>query len=166
MLSFLPLESFIHSVLFPSAWRISLCLVTQSCLTLCDPMDCSPTRLLCPWGFSRQEYLSKLPCPPPEDLPNPGIEPRSPALQVDSLSSESPGKWRIPLLFNIVKVCWLTTFFIFLIMCICFYFTLIFKDVFAIYIYVYTYKMKVKVKVSQFCLTLCDPVNYTVHEIL
>ena len=36
------------------------------------------TRLLCPWGFSRQEYWSGLPCPPPEDLPTPGIEPRSP----------------------------------------------------------------------------------------
>ena len=45
-----------------------------------------------PWGFSRQEYWSGLPCPPPGDLPNPGIEPRSPALQVDSLLSESPGK--------------------------------------------------------------------------
>ena len=45
-------------------------------------------RLLCPWGFSRQEYWSGLPCPPPGDLPNPGIEPRSPALQVDSLLSE------------------------------------------------------------------------------
>ena len=47
-----------------------------------------PTRLLCPWGFSRQEYRSGLPCPPPEDLPDPGIEPRSPASQVDSLPSE------------------------------------------------------------------------------
>ena len=37
-------------------------------------------------GFSRQEYWSGLPCPPSEDLPNPGIEPRSPTLQVDSLS--------------------------------------------------------------------------------
>ena len=33
--------------------------------------------LLCPWGFSRQEYWSGLPCPPPRDLPNPGIEPGS-----------------------------------------------------------------------------------------
>ena len=41
-----------------------------------------PTRLLCPWGFSKQEYWSGLPCPPPEDLPNPGIEPRFPVLQV------------------------------------------------------------------------------------
>ena len=42
--------------------------------------------------FSRQEYWSGLPCPPPGDLPNPGIYSRSPALQADSLSSESPGK--------------------------------------------------------------------------
>ena len=38
-----------------------------------------PAGLLCPWGFSKQEYWSGLPCPPPGDLPNPGIEPRSPA---------------------------------------------------------------------------------------
>ena len=43
-------------------------------------------------GFSRQEYWSGLPFPSPEDLPNPGIEPRSPALQADALSSEPPGK--------------------------------------------------------------------------
>ena len=42
-----------------------------------------PARLLCPWGFSRQECWSELPCPPPGDLPNPGMEPRSPTLQVD-----------------------------------------------------------------------------------
>ena len=40
-------------------------------------------RFLCSWGFSRQGYWSGLPCPPPGDLPNPGIEPRSPTLQVD-----------------------------------------------------------------------------------
>ena len=43
-------------------------------------------------GFSRQEYWSGVPCPPPEDLPNPGIKPWSPALQVSSLPSEPPGK--------------------------------------------------------------------------
>ena len=43
-------------------------------------------------GFSRQKYWSGLPLPPPGDLPNPGIEPRSPALQGDSLKSEPPGK--------------------------------------------------------------------------
>ena len=51
-----------------------------------------PTRLPCPWGFSRQEYCSGLPCPPPGDPPNPGIEPRSPTLLADSLLSELPGK--------------------------------------------------------------------------
>ena len=39
-----------------------------------------PTRLLCPWRFSRQEYWSGLPCPPPGDLPHPGNEPGSPTL--------------------------------------------------------------------------------------
>ena len=43
-------------------------------------------------GSSRQEYWSGLQCPPPEDLPDPGIRPGSPALQVDSLLSEPPGK--------------------------------------------------------------------------
>ena len=43
-------------------------------------------------GFSRQECWSGLPCPPPADLPDPGIEPRSPALQADSLPTELQGK--------------------------------------------------------------------------
>ena len=42
--------------------------------------------------FSRQEYWSGLPFPSPGDLPNPGIEPGSPALQADALLSEPPGK--------------------------------------------------------------------------
>ena len=42
-------------------------------------------------GFSRQEYWSALPFPSPGDIPNPGIEPGSPALEADSLTSESPG---------------------------------------------------------------------------
>ena len=42
--------------------------------------------------FSRQEYWSGLPFPSPGDLPDPGIEPRSPALQTDTLTSELPGK--------------------------------------------------------------------------
>ena len=41
--------------------------------------------------FSRQEYWSGLPFPSPEDLPDPGIEPGSPALQADALPSEPPG---------------------------------------------------------------------------
>ena len=43
-------------------------------------------------GFSRQEYWSGLPFPSPGDLPHPGIEPSSPALQADALTSEPPGK--------------------------------------------------------------------------
>jgi len=41
-------------------------------------------------GFSRQEYWSGLPFPSPGDLPDPGIKPRSPALQEDSSPSEPP----------------------------------------------------------------------------
>ena len=66
-------------------------LVSQSCLTLCNPMDRSPQRSSVN-GFFRQEYQSGLPCPPPGDLPNPGIKLGSPALQVDSLPAELPGK--------------------------------------------------------------------------
>ena len=46
-------------------------------------------------GFSRQDYWSGLPFPSPGDLPDPGIEPRSPALQADALPSKSPGSWTI-----------------------------------------------------------------------
>ena len=67
------------------------CLVVQSCLTLCDPMD------YCPPGFSvhgilQARILEWDACPNPGDLPNPGIEPRSPTSQADSLLSEPPGK--------------------------------------------------------------------------
>ena len=58
----------------------------QSCLILCDPIDHRPQSPLS-MGFSRQEYLSGLPCPPRGDIPDSGIEPaclRSPALQADS----------------------------------------------------------------------------------
>ena len=43
-------------------------------------------------GFSRQEYWSGLPFPSPGHLPDPGIEPGSPALEADTLTSEPPGK--------------------------------------------------------------------------
>ena len=65
-----------------------LCLVTQSCETPWTVARQAPL----PMGFSRQEYWSRFPCPSPGDLPNPGIEPRSPSLQADSLLSEPPGK--------------------------------------------------------------------------
>ena len=56
----------------------------QSCMILCEPMGCSPLAPLS-FGFSRQEHWSGLLCPSPGDLPDPGIKPRSPALQMDSL---------------------------------------------------------------------------------
>ena len=70
---------------------ISAFLVAQSCLTLCNPMDCSPPSSFV-HGFSRQEYWSGLPRLSPGDLPDPGIEPTSPTLWADSLLSEPPEK--------------------------------------------------------------------------
>ena len=60
--------------------------VTQSCLTLCDPWTIQPME------FSRSEYWSGSPFPSPGDLLNPGLEPRSPTLQADSLPAEPQGK--------------------------------------------------------------------------
>ena len=57
----------------------------------CDPMDCSPPGSSA-HGDSLDKTWSGLPCPTPGDLPNPGIEPRSPSLQSDSLPSETPQK--------------------------------------------------------------------------
>ena len=53
-------------------------------------MDYSPPGSLST-GFSRQEYWSGLPCRPPGDLPDPGIEPASPELQMDSLRLSHQG---------------------------------------------------------------------------
>ena len=69
----------------------NMCLVSCSVVSnSLQPHWLQPARLLCPWGFSRQEYWSGLPCPPPGDLPNPGIKPRSLALQANCLPSEPP----------------------------------------------------------------------------
>ena len=77
-------------VLLTNAHKVRA-LVARLCPTLCDPMDCCP-RGSVSMGFSRQEYWSRLLLPYPGDLPDPGITPRSPALQADSLPSEPPGK--------------------------------------------------------------------------
>ena len=69
--------------------------VTQSRLTLCDPMDCIAYQAPQSMEFSRQEYWSGLPFPSPGHLPNPGIELGSPALQADALLSEPPGNWNV-----------------------------------------------------------------------
>ena len=60
---------------YPSV-SISVFLVTQLCLTFVTPWTVAYQARLS-MGFSRQEYWGGLPCPPPGDLPNPGIEPRS-----------------------------------------------------------------------------------------
>ena len=54
-------------------------------------------------GFSRQEYWSRLPFPSPGDLPDPGIKPRTPALQADVLPFEPPGKPNVKQLYSIFK---------------------------------------------------------------
>ena len=61
--------------------------VAQSCPTLTAPWTVAYQAPLS-MGFSRQEYWSGLPFPSPGDLPNPGIEPGSPALQADALPSK------------------------------------------------------------------------------
>ena len=84
---------------------LAVCLVTQSCLTLCDPMGWSPPGSSCPWGSSRQKYQSGLPWLSPGDLPNPGIKPRFSTLQADYLPSEPEGSPYIPLnVSNIVSL--------------------------------------------------------------
>ena len=67
------LSHFSHVRLFATLWTVA----RQAPLTM---------------GFSRQEYWSGLPFPSPEDLLDPGIEPGSPTLQADTLTSEPPGK--------------------------------------------------------------------------
>ena len=66
-------------------------LVTKSCPSLATPwtIACQAPQSI---GFSRQEYWSGLPFHAPGDLPDPGIEPRSPVLQAVSLPTELPGK--------------------------------------------------------------------------
>ena len=71
---------------------VVLRLVTQLCPTLLDPTDCSPPRILCPRGFSRQEYWNGFSCPPKGDLSNLELKLRFPSLQADSLLTELPGK--------------------------------------------------------------------------
>ena len=83
-----------YRLLVYSSLIVNLCCVLHlvAVVSDCDPMDCSSP------GFSVHGYSpgknikSGLPCPPPGDLPNPGITPTSPALQVDSLLTEPPGK--------------------------------------------------------------------------
>ena len=74
----------------PSLLPLRLVLLTYVQL-FAIPWTVAPQAPL-PMGFSRQEYWSGLPFPSLESLPNPGIEPASPALQADSLPAEPPGE--------------------------------------------------------------------------
>ena len=65
--------------------------VIKLCLTLCDSMDCNPSGSSV-HGSLQARILEWVAIPSPGDLPQPGIEARSPATQVDSLPSEPPGK--------------------------------------------------------------------------
>ena len=85
---------------FPTTWmdletiilsEVNQSEATQSCPTLGDPVDCSPPGSSI-HGILQARYWSGLPFPSPGDLPDPGIEPRSPSLQADALTSEPPGK--------------------------------------------------------------------------
>ena len=97
---------------FHSAFSTMIALLTQTMIhevRFTSVVRCMHAKLLShvwlfvtPWtvacqaslsmGFSRQEYWSGSPCPPPGDFPDPGIEPRSPAWQMDSLTLIPPGK--------------------------------------------------------------------------
>ena len=76
-----------------------MCVCTQSCPTLCDPIDCSPPGSSCPRKFSGNNTGVGSHFPPPEDLSHPGIKPASPALEggfftiiISQVDSVSPGK--------------------------------------------------------------------------
>ena len=81
----------INQITFPLGCICCCCSVAQSRPALCDTMGCSPSGS-CVCGVLQARILGGLPCPSPGDLPDPGIEPVSPALQADSLPSEPPGK--------------------------------------------------------------------------
>ena len=85
------ISKWIHSLIGERLTKLKHSEVAQSCPTLCDPWTVACQAPLS-MGFSRQEYWSGLPFPSPGDLPNPGVEPGSPALQAGSLPSEPPGK--------------------------------------------------------------------------
>ena len=71
----------------------ALCCTAQPCLTLRGPVDCSPPGSSVP-GILQARILEWGAMPSSRDLPDLGVEPRSPALQVDSLPAEPQGKPR------------------------------------------------------------------------
>ena len=80
----------------PQSYNLCVCCAwSLSCVS--DswwPHELQHTKLLCPWEFSREEYWSGLPCPPPGELPNTGMELRCATPQVGLLSSSHQGSPR------------------------------------------------------------------------
>ena len=108
--------------------------------------------------FSRPEYWSGKPFPSPGDLPNQGIEPWSPTLQTDSLPAEPQGKPKntgVGSLSFFQGISPIQESNQGLLHC---------RQI--LYQLSYAPTLKMKVKVTQSCLTLCDPMYYTVHGIL
>ena len=89
----------LHHLMLPTL--VSEVKVAQSSPILCDPMDYTVH------GILQARILEWVAFPFPGDLPNPGIKPRSPALQVDSLPAEPPGKpfylYKLPRMGKLVK---------------------------------------------------------------
>ena len=71
---------------------LCVCAKSLSGLTFCNSMDCSLPGFLCPWDFPGKNTGVRLPFHIPGDLPNPGIKPAFPALQVDSLPLSHLGR--------------------------------------------------------------------------
>ena len=80
-------------------------LLLQSSLALCDPLDCSPPGPLS-MDFSKREYWTGFPCPPPVDLSNTGMEPRSPAMPADSLPLSHQGSPQVCIFSSIILFQW------------------------------------------------------------
>ena len=78
-------------ILMHQYWFITAVLVTQSCLTLCDPMGCSLPGCSV-HGILQARILQWVAMPFSRDRPDSGIEPRSPTLQIGFLPFELPGK--------------------------------------------------------------------------
>ena len=95
-------------VCFSSSLHNFVKLTACSCMLSFVQVIATPRTIACQaplsMGCRRQENWSGLPFPPPRDLPNPGIEPGSPALQADSLPLESSGK-PPNLLHDIINAC-------------------------------------------------------------
>ena len=97
---FLPLRS----CFVKGKWKWSRSVVSDSA-TLWTVVHQAPPSI----RFSRQEYWSGLPFPSPGDLPYPGIEPRSPALQADALTSEPLGKPLYSLIKSKTSIIWMVS---------------------------------------------------------